>query len=308
MRYTTIDNKIRALAARQHQLFNRQQASRLGASARFIDRRLAAGDWARPETGVYGIAGHPMTWRRRLKAAELGTPDSAIAGFAAAALHELTDFRPGRPEIVLFPGVICRHPTLTVHRQAGFATTVVDGIRATTIAQTLFDVAPRVDLLRLERALDDALVAGRLTVAQLEERLAFYEGSRRAGVPRLRGLTGERSAEGWVPPASELEAHLYAMLDRLRSRPRYIRQAAWPWRPDADGRVDAFLPDQSLIVEGDGRIWHTRIRDFDRDRWRDNQAAAKGLRVMRFTYVHLTQFPADVDELMEVAIRFADAA
>lgn len=133
MRYTAIDEKMRILAARQYWLVSRRQAAELGASTRFIDRRLHIGELVRIERRVYGYAGHPMTWVRRLKAAELGTPDAAIAGLAAAALHKLTDFRSARPEIVVPPGAICRHPSLVGHRQVGVLTTKVQGIRVTTI-------------------------------------------------------------------------------------------------------------------------------------------------------------------------------
>ncbi|MGH9244633.1 MAG: hypothetical protein ACRD29_10020 [Acidimicrobiales bacterium] len=37
---------------------------------------------------------------------------------------------------------------------------------------------------------------------------------------------------------------------------------------------------------------------FDADRWRDNQAAAHGYRLLRFTWVHVTQRPNEVIELI----------
>ncbi|MGH9247196.1 MAG: type IV toxin-antitoxin system AbiEi family antitoxin domain-containing protein [Acidimicrobiales bacterium] len=308
MRCTILDEKVSRLAARQYWLISRAQAYRLGASRRFIDRRVAAGHWVRVEPGVYLLAGHALTWQGRFKAVELGAPGGAIAGLAAAAVHALTDVRPGRPEIVVAPDAHHRHKVAIVHRQVGIRATTVDGVRVTTIAQTLFDLAPRIGLWPLERALDDALVAKRLTVDDLNERLAFYDGSRRPGVPRMRALIGERAADAWVPPASELEALLYRTLDSLPSRPTVVRQEAWPWRTSADGTVDSLLPASKLIVEGDGRRWHTRVADFDRDRWRDNQAAAHGYRVLRYTWLHLTEMVDDVIDLTEEAIRADRAA
>ena len=294
MRATDIDRRINALAAKQHWLFNRQQACGLGASERMIARRIAERAWTNPEPSVYGIAGHLMTWQRGLKASELGTPNSAVGGFAAAALHRLPDMRPGHPELVAPPGTSARGKLATIHREAGFLTTIVDGITVTTIAQTLFDIAARVNLWRLERAIDDPLADGRLIVPQLEERLTFYEGSRRHGLARIRPLVQERSSDGFVPPESDLEARMFSVLDRLPSGLEVVRQPSWPWRSKAPGRVDGFLPQYRLIVEGDSRRWHTRKADFDRDRWRDNQAAAKHLYVMRFTWTHLTTAPDEV--------------
>lgn len=63
-------------------------------------------------------------------------------------------------------------------------------------------------------------------------------------------------------------------------------------------RVDAVIPDWNLILEADGRAFHTKRADFERDRQRDNLAAAHGYRVMRFTHRALTQDPAAVLQLV----------
>lgn len=44
--------------------------------------------------------------------------------------------------------------------------------------------------------------------------------------------------------------------------------------------VDAYIPRWRLTIEADGRRWHTRKADFERDRRRDNAAAAHGLVVL----------------------------
>ncbi len=63
-------------------------------------------------------------------------------------------------------------------------------------------------------------------------------------------------------------------------------------------RVDAVIPEWRLILEADGRAFHTKRADFERDRQRDNLAAAHGYRVMRFTYRALTKDPAGVLQLV----------
>ncbi len=67
--------------------------------------------------------------------------------------------------------------------------------------------------------MDDALLAKTVAIADLNERLTFYAGSRRPGLPRIRPLVLERLDDGWTPPESELEALLFAVLDRRPSRP-----------------------------------------------------------------------------------------
>ena len=60
-----------------------------------------------------------------------------------------------------------------------------------------------------------------------------------------------------------------------------------------DATVDAYISVWRLIVEGDGRRWHTRKADYERDRLRDNEATAHGYAVLRFTYEMLRHSPGD---------------
>lgn len=301
MRVTPADAAIVDLAARQHGVFSRDQAFAAGASERLITRRLAAGDWLRLDRGVYGLRGSRGTWLRQLKIAELGTREAAIAGRAGAALQDLTGFRPCRPEIAVPLTVTSRSAVAVVHRYAGAKVETVKGFRCTTVAQTLFDLAStRTPLLVLERAMDDALVGGRLVVPDLEERLAALHGSHRHGLVVMRAFVEERREDAWTPPESELERVAAAVLGRVTSG--WTRQYRAPWAPGGSSRVDFALPRERLIVEADGRRWHARVADFDRDRWRDNEAVAAGWRVLRFTWVHLTAAPDDVVALVRRVI------
>lgn len=145
-----------------------------------------------------------------------------------------------------------------------------------------------------------------MTVADLDERLDFYDGSRRPGLHRIRALAEERRAEGWTPPESELESLLARVLRRLPFAHNVVRQASFPWRTGAANRVDVLIPDHRLIIEADGRRWHTRVQDFDRDRWRDNEATAHGYRTLRFTWVHLHDLADDVvDVILRTTARAA---
>lgn len=297
MRVTEVDRRLAELAGRQHGLFSYDQAFRAGASGRLLNARVRAGDWLAFDGHVYGLPQYPGTWYRQLKIAELGTRDAAIAGRSAAVLHGLTGFKPGRPEICVPLTTRSTSKVAIVHRYAGARLMTVKGFRCTTIAQTLFDLAAqRTAPWALERAIDDAILAKLLTVAELEELVVSYAGTRRHGIVVMRAFTLERRAEGWVPTESELEAKGEAVLDRACAG--WVRQFPMPFRGPAGGRVDFALPAERLIVELDGRRWHTRVADFDRDRWRDNEAIAAGWRVLRFTWVHLTVTPDEVVALV----------
>ncbi len=71
-----------------------------------------------------------------------------------------------------------------------------------------------------------------------------------------------------------------------------------------DATVDAYIAEWSIIVEADGRRWHTRVADFERDRARDNAAAAAGLVVVRFTYRMLKDNPKQCLETLVNAGRW----
>ena len=125
-----------------------------------------------------------------------------------------------------------------------------------------------------------------------------------AGIGLLRSLVDERSVDGWAPPESELERLLHeavASFQRLSGR----RMAgAAPWARRMSGSTASSDRGWS-ILEADGRRWHARVADFDRDTWRDNRAAALGYRVLRFT---LESPRHRLDEVVEIRCRRDPAA
>jgi len=269
-----------------------------------VSQRTRRGDLIRLAPGIYAMASFPPTWRRQYKAAEMSLRGAAIAGLSAAKALGFEGFSVSRPELVVAYTANHRTPLATVHRSDSALTTTIDGLRVTTVAQTLFDIAARVDMHRWERACDGMLLESRLTTDELQERLTRYKSSRRAGTGLLRALIEERSTHGWAPPHSELEALLHETVAMIPGCPTVRWQFPAPWDPEAQ-RVDSFIPAWRLIVEADGRRWHARVQDFERDRWRDNQAAAHGLHVMRFTHVHLLHRRAEVIRLITEAGRAA---
>ena len=99
----------------------------------------------------------------------------------------------------------------------------------------------------------------------------------------------------YVPTESELERLLFSVVDNP-SIPPPKRQVRLDWWSKMPHRVDALIVPWSLILEADGRPFHTKRADFERDRRRDNLAVANGYRVMRLTYQMLTREPRAVRE------------
>lgn len=301
MRNTNFDREIAGVARRQHGTFHTRQARAIGGSAEVLRNRAANGAILQLAPKVWAVAGHPPTWRRQYKAAELSVAGSAIADRAGALVNGFDGFRVVRPTVVVGHEANRRQPLADVRRASEVAVTVVDGIRVTTPAQTLFDLLHQCELPVVERALDGALVGGSTSIAELLERQHVMERLRRPHVAVWKAMIAERVPEGVGHAESELEVLLHRLLRRLSGDVEVVFQATPSWWTEASARVDAYIPAWGLVVEADGRRWHARVADFDNDRWRDNVASAHGHRVMRFTHTHLTERPAEALALLRSA-------
>lgn len=296
-----LDRAIEALARRQHGAFSRTQARELGASTSAIDRRLASGAWLRLAPSVYALPSNPPTLERQCMAAVLCEPTAWVSGMTAAVLHGFPGVRTGRIEITVPGDASHRSGIAVVRRSNQFDATHVNHIPIGTLAQTVCDLAVRLDPVKLEGVLDTAISTKVVTVEQLVRRFErLSPGAQRRRTP-LCAMLASRSADWWVPPTSTLEAALYRVLDDPRLPP-YARQAAIPWRVAGSARADAFAPSWRLFVEADGRAWHTRVADFERDRQRDREALMHGCSTARFTYDEIVSGPeAVIIELLRIA-------
>ncbi|HEX9969581.1 MAG TPA: DUF559 domain-containing protein [Acidimicrobiales bacterium] len=181
--------------------------------------------------------------------------------------------------------------------------TTVDSLPTTTPARTLVDLAARRRPDRLAVALDDAHLTKRCSVGDV---LALYDDLKRPGKHGFRMLGRLLAARGpgYVPPESILERRLLKVLAN-GGLPAPVRQAALPWRPDAPQRVDLLYPAQRLIIEADGRRWHSRTDQMALDRRRDRDAQNHGYCVHRFVWEEITTQPDMVCATVRTALRRA---
>lgn len=183
----------------------------------------------------------------------------------------------------------------------------VQNIRVTTVARTFLDLGECAAVRGVCGALEDAAVAKRLDLADLAELMARAVHSHPHAVPMLTPLM-ERMHNEEVPSESRLELRLHEALAEAGVT-GVARQMPLPWWPDGPQRVDAAVPAVRTIIEADGRRWHTRISDFDRDLWRDNQATLNGWSVLRYTWYRLTKRRNDVrSELRTLARQIQHSA
>ncbi len=224
---------INTFASRQYGVFNRRQASEAGYDRHAIQRRIASGEWIRLGPNVFCVSSAPPKWERQMAAAVLSRPRAIVGGGSAAFLLGLRGYRRGRPTIVIPEGSNARLSIGRVIRSKHFdalATAQVAGFEVTSMAETLMMLARDTAPGSLEDSLEDALLAGKVRIAD------------------------------FAP-----------IIDRER------------------GAV--YFPDWRLAVEADGRTWHGRRRDEEKDRRRDAELAAQGIHVMRLTYDMLTEEP-----------------
>lgn len=297
-----VDLAIAHLASRQHGVFTKSQALTSGLSNGQVRRRLGNGTWVSLSPGVYALASAPPTWHRQMTAAVLSRAGSIVGGRSAAYLLGFGGFGPGRPEVLIGFTGNARSPIARVIRSRHFdliARTRVDGFAVTSPAETVLTLSYRLTQRHLEKLIDESMAAHLLTAADFDPIFARLTNAPLRGLKALRRIVGQRDRDSYQPPTSELERLLYRLLD-CRQLPQSERQPPMEY-PQLTATVDAYIPAWRLIVEADGRRWHTRVEDFERDRMRDNAAAAAGLQVVRFTYRMLrSDAPACLATLLSV--------
>jgi hypothetical protein len=278
-----VDQRIAALALRQHGVVAIDQLRALGLGRQSIGHRLAIGRLHAIHRGIYAVGHGGLTLRGRWTAAVLACGcDAVLSHRAAAALWGLRES--ARIDVTV-PGNR-RRPSgsIVVHRSAIPAdeTTVVDGIPVTTIPRTLLDLAAVVSPARVARAAHEAEVRRLGDVLSLADIIERHP--RRRGIATLRRLLAEGRLGSDVTH-SELEARFLS----------FVAAEGLP-RPDVGVHVaaggvlvecDSVWPAQRLIVELDGSAVHGSATAFERDRHRDRVLAVEGWRVVRVTWRQL---------------------
>lgn len=290
---------IAALARRQHGAWNRRQALAAGVTRSMIWTRVSNRLWVPLDTAVYAHSASSPTWMRSVMAAVLAEPWAVASHRSAAVLHDVEGFRQGRPEITIRPGANARGRLAIAHRGVDVRTTTVSGIPSVTIEQTFVDLAQVVGTVRIRTALGARAATTPAVLDAVRDR--YCQLAPRGG-RNLRPLRDalERFGSGTLPTETELERRLRRVLD-VPAIPPIEWQSPFPCRQRSNERVDGLIAAWSLVIEGDGRAWHTRVDDFENDRRRDAEAAAAGLLTLRFTWHQLTQDPDWVRQIVITA-------
>lgn len=221
----------------------------------------------------------------------------------AAALHQLGQFRLADPSILVPHGSHHVGAIGTVHQTRCWPRPVLlGGISATPIVRTVLDLAATTKPMALGRLVEEVALRNESHLTAFEQGRDWMVRTRRSGARNLnQALLGR--THGYVPPRSELERLLDAIIATLPVSPPQ-REVTLPKRRQVPHRVDRLFTDPPLIVEGDGRLWHARMRDMERDKRRDRLAMLLGYPTVRYSWHELAEEPTDVrEELLELLLR-----
>ncbi len=243
---------------------------------RTIERWLGSGELIRAFHGVYALRYERRDPRSVAQAALLAAGElSALARETAAALWAVTDRWPAAPQLlgvgrVNKSAIDYRRTTTLLVRDV----TTIDGLRVTSAARTILDIAALLQRKRLERAIDGLRVRRLLSTDQLVDIAA--RNVQHPGAAMLRAQLGLAQKE---PTRSELERTFLKLTKKYGLPVPEINVHVGGYR------VDAYYQRHRLIVELDGWATHQTRAAFERDRRQDADILAlTGIPTVRFTY------------------------
>jgi very-short-patch-repair endonuclease len=225
--------------------------------------------------GVYAVGHRPPSPLAKAMAAVLACgPDAALSHRSAAALWRIV-LRWHSPVEVTAP-TKHRLDEIHVHRSRHTDTTTHYGIRVTTHARTLVDLADVLTPKALTRALNEAQVQRLVTAAELITLFTRYPGRRTARHTPERGATKSHLEDGFT---------------------RFLKRQHLPLpernQTIAGHEVDAVYRAHHLVMELDSRQFHTTPRAFEQDRDRDADLLNAGYSTLRITDHRLKHHPTN---------------
>jgi len=270
------------------------QLRALGLSASAVRSRVATGRLHRLYGSVFAVGHSRLTRDGRYMAAVLACGERAALSYRSCAAKR--GLRPDRRSVV-----DVTVPTRRAGRErrgiaAHTSTTLlphdietVDGIRCTSVARTLLDLAEVLDTRGLERVCEQAEVLRVFDLRQVDDVLARARGRR--GAKRLAEVLADLRP-GTTLTRQELEERFLALC-RSHDLPRPDVNA-WIALPPTGAEADFMWRAQRLDVELDGRDVHMTPQAFESDRLRDQRLQVAGWRVVRFTGRQLKDDPRRV--------------
>lgn len=287
------------VAVEQGGVWSAEQAYAAGYSPYRIRRLVDDGRWVQVAGSVYSLAAASLTPAARARAALLATQCEAVVSHTTAAGVWALE-APADPELHLIVPLDSRVRLAGVrtHRVpiADDDVAVVDGLLVTGLARTIVDCILWLSEEQGRRLALAAVQRGRVDLAEL--RVALRAVGRRHGVARARSVLSDLGDGA----QSEMEVRVHRILRREGilgwSANAAVRDAA-----GLIGYVDLLFASERVVVELDGRAFHTDPDRFQRDRERQNRLVAQGYVVLRFTWDDVVHRSASMVAQIRAALR-----
>ena len=272
----------------------RRDHPELDTTLRYLVRR---GDLVRVLPGIYAARDQGTSLQTRVRAIRCLDADAIVVGAVAAQLTFWPELQADVVECAVphskAPQIGYRFTRRHIPSDLVISRS---GLRLTSPALTALDLCATIG----GDAIDQVLRTRATTLAHLHRAMELT--AARVGNRTRRQLLLDSRAEPW----SEAE----------RSFHRLLRKAGITgWRAnrpvildDFTCYVDVIFHELKLIIEVDGRLFHTGAEVFETDRWRQNQLVLNGWCVLRFTWTMIREQPETVLATVREAIEMLTAA
>lgn len=271
------DAALLEAARTRHGIVSSELLLLLGFSRGQIARRVDAGILVSVHRGVFMVNGFPLSFRSRAHAALLAGPGLAVSSRSVTHLRGLGTIRPPILEVITTASGPRRLEGVRIVRTRRLPDDHVelhDSLRMTTVARSIFDAAA---------------VSGPGAISRLINRAVH---SRATSIPAIAAVVGELGTRGHLgagrlrevlallgdgpPTESILEDQVLDVLRRF-SLPMPERQVTFRAAGGRQLRVDFLYRAEKVVLEAEGRIWHSHPDDFQDDIERDQIYAELGL-------------------------------
>jgi very-short-patch-repair endonuclease len=287
--------EVARLAGAQYGVVTTRQLLAAGFGRHAIARRVE-GEWlVRLHEGVYQVGIFGGRFAGEMAALLVCGAHAAIGRRSALGVYGLLRGDGAVVDVALPHHVRSSRRGIRCHRVASLPeadVTVRHGLRVTTPARTLVDLAATTPPAELERLIEEMQVQGLASPAEILE--AIRRGSGRPGITKLRAV------------CDLIDESLFTRSEAERRLRRLVRSAALPMPRTnvrrAGWEVDAVWDRQRLVVEVDGYRFHRTRAKFERDRRKDAQLLLAGYRVLRITWRQLTREPETVIATIAAAL------
>lgn len=288
-----IDRLIADVAAKQYGNVTRKQLFGLGLTPNDIRYRIRVGRLYPVFRGVYAVGLPARLPLQRAAAAVLACgPHATLAGGSSMTGWGFWRHWDQPFEVALTEGD--RHiPGIRIHRPRNLSPEDIRtqlGIRMTSPARALLDIAPRRNDRQYRRDVNNALHSPYLTKGAIVDLIERHP--RHPATPRLSWFVTTKGG----PTRSDWERMLPAFCAKqgLPEPVMAIRQGA--------RTPDASWPQLGVVLELDSWEYHQTRVDFETDRGRDLDYQALGLQPVRLTWELMIHLPDRTGEQLRTIV------